>query len=522
MIDERRGNCKHYPEYCRDEEWFVREVNTWLKEMLGLERDLPFVFIDAFSQTQVNIIDPVQQKYFQQETEKLWDLATESGREFQFRTIEDILRENKKLAERLTSLESRLAQRDTRISELELSESELEAKITDRDDQIINLKHSGSEMKGELDGRISEKDKQINELKLIKLELEEKTIELEKAQSNSDGRLSERESLINELKLSESKQEEKIIELEKSQSNFDGRLFEKEKQINELKLSESELEEKIFALEKSQSNFDDRLSEKEDQISDLKQTRSDLEGQIAERDNRISALKEYMSECEALVEGNWGDWSSWSSCSVSCGGGTQYRTRSCNSTSSSNNGTYCEGEPLQHQNCNEGFLHQNYHNIKNCLTNRSWIKVFSHDVTGGLFKSDAEALSKNGGDPSAKLFSRLDLLEIFRREDGKFRFKIVFPDLGGSNEWIQTSNPATSVTIKGYEPVNIDYKVQGRNKTWRGLGLCTGQKKAFICDTPTTGNWWMCVGCESTYNYPDTIPGPWSHLTKKVELYVQQ
>ena len=97
-----------------------------------------------------------------------------------------------------------------------------------------------------------------------------------------------------------------------------------------------------------------RLLEKENQINDLKQTESDLKGQIAERDNRISVLEEYKSESEARVDGGWGDWSSWSSCSVSCGGGTQYRTRPCDSPSPSNNGAYCEGEPFQHQNCTSG------------------------------------------------------------------------------------------------------------------------------------------------------------------------
>ena len=270
----------------------------------------------------------------------------------------------------------------------------------------------------------------------------------------------------------------------------------------------------LVELEKSQSNCEGRLSEKEKQINDLKLWK-DLEGQIA-------VLEEYKSESEARVDGGWGNWSSWSSCSVSCGEGTQYRTRPCDSPSPSNSGAYCQGEPFQNQ---------------NCLTNRCWIKVFSHDVSGGLFEveifyfynftqeyplqSDADALSKNGDDPSALLFSRLDQLEILRREDGKFRFKIVYPGLGGSNEWMQTSNLATSNTIEGYEPVNIEYKVQGHKDTWRGLGLCTGNNNAFICDTPKTGYWWMCVGCRKTYQYPDTIPGPWRDLTKKVELYVQ-
>ena len=132
-----------------------------------------------------------------------------------------------------------------------------------------------------------------------------------------------------------------------------------------------------------------------------------------------------------------------------------------------------------------------------------------------------EALSKNPGRPSAQLFSRLDQLETFRREDGKFHFKIVYPLLGGSNEWIQTSNPATSDAIEGYEAVNLDYKVQGQLKPWEGLGRCTGKVSALICDTPTTGYWFMCVGCQSFWKYPDTVPGPRDHATTQVELYVK-
>ena len=209
-IEERRENCEHYPEYCRDEEWFVREINSWLKDMFRLERDLPFVFIEAFSQTRGNIQDQVQQEYFQRETEKLWDLSTGSGQKFQFSTIEDKC-------------------------------------------------------------RMAEKENQITELKL----------KLKSVLEGTEG----------------------------------------------------------------------RLSEKDNQITDLKQTTSELESQIAERDTRISVLEEYKSESEARVDGGWGRWRSWSSCSVSCGGGTQYRTRPCDSPSPSNTGVYCQGEPFQYQDC---------------------------------------------------------------------------------------------------------------------------------------------------------------------------
>ena len=117
-----------------------------------------------------------------------------------------------------------------------------------------------------------------------------------------------------------------------------------------------------------------------------------------------------------------------------------------------------------------------------------------------VIQSDGETLSKNAEDQGASLFSRLDQLEQFRGEGGKFHFKIVYPELGGSNEWLQTSNPTKATTIEGFEPIRLDNKVDGQNKPWGGLGLCTGRKNdAFICDTPTEGTWWMCIGCKSFY-----------------------
>jgi|ERR1711953_151553 len=165
-----------------------------------------------------------------------------------------------------------------------------------------------------------------------------------------------------------------------------------------------------------------------------------------------------------------------------------------------------------------------------CLNPASnWVKVFSHDVAGGVFQSDDDALSKNPDDPTALLFSRLDQLEKFRTGDGKFHFKIVFPELGGSNEWIQTSNPATESRIEGFQPVQLDYDIDGYDQPWKGLGLCTGSQQALICDSPTEGRWWMCTGCQAVMSRRTlTIPGPkkrgetFKHVVTQVELYVKR
>ena len=145
-----------------------------------------------------------------------------------------------------------------------------------------------------------------------------------------------------------------------------------------------------------------------------------------------------------------------------------------------------------------------------------------------LWQSDAEALSKNSDDPTALLYSRLDQLEDFRTEDGKFHLKIVFPDLGGSNEWMQTSNPVTDSTIKGFQPVKLDYQIDGHANPWGGLGLNTVNEQALISDTPTTEFFYMCLGCQIYYPSTGAIPGP--RISKEneedvlavtqVELYV--
>ena len=57
-----------------------------------------------------------------------------------------------------------------------------------------------------------------------------------------------------------------------------------------------------------------------------------------------------------------------------------------------------------------------------------WIKIFSHNTSGGLFKSIEDALSKNVDDPEALLFSRLNQLDDLRSAGG-FHFAVCYPEL---------------------------------------------------------------------------------------------
>lgn len=45
----------------------------------------------------------------------------------------------------------------------------------------------------------------------------------------------------------------------------------------------------------------------------------------------------------SIVNGHWGQWSEWKDCSVTCGGGSQTRSRQCNNPAPSNGGQVCFG-----------------------------------------------------------------------------------------------------------------------------------------------------------------------------------
>ena len=52
------------------------------------------------------------------------------------------------------------------------------------------------------------------------------------------------------------------------------------------------------------------------------------------------------------INGGWSDWSAWSGCSVSCGGGTQTRARTCTNPSPNVCGAACSGSTSESQSCN--------------------------------------------------------------------------------------------------------------------------------------------------------------------------
>ena len=134
----------------------------------------------------------------------------------------------------------------------------------------------------------------------------------------------------------------------------------------------------------------------------------------------------------------------------------------------------------------------------------------------------ADVLSKNTGNEDSGRFSILGSLDSFKTEDGKFHFMLCYPDLTFGNdgkycnEWKQTSNPASSTSIQGYEEISIAFPWNGG----KGLALSSTSDHCFIDNSPNSGNWWWCVGAFAYHGSTGYWPGPEPHIVNKVHLYV--
>ena len=67
--------------------------------------------------------------------------------------------------------------------------------------------------------------------------------------------------------------------------------------------------------------------------------------------NRTETRECFIKPCP--VNGGFGEWSNYSTCSVSCGGGVQFRERSCDSPPPKYGGKDCDGPRRENRSCAE-------------------------------------------------------------------------------------------------------------------------------------------------------------------------
>ena len=90
--------------------------------------------------------------------------------------------------------------------------------------------------------------------------------------------------------------------------------------------------------------------------------------------------------------------------------------------------------------------------------------------------------------------------------EGQLHFKLVYPEIPATNEWIQTSNPTTDEIITGFEAINLDIKTNGNGDAWEGIGF--SNQYSLIDDTPDDKYWWTAIGAYQEYPADsETFPG---------------
>ena len=113
----------------------------------------------------------------------------------------------------------------------------------------------------------------------------------------------------------------------------------------------------------------------------------------------------------------------------------------------------------------------------------------------------------------------LDQLEAYRQLDGRFVFKLVWPELSdpGYQIWAQTSNPVTAGSLTaadGYEALDVSYTSSWGN----GLRYDNDQSGSTLLHASTPGSWWYSVGAKVAHL--GGIPGPLDAVVQQTELYV--
>ena len=89
-------------------------MNRQLEERFHIGFELPIVFIDSWSQKEINKDEPSEQEHFKNETKKLWDFAM-SHEAFNFKSIDQVLEENEAMRNEIDWLNEIITQNITEL-----------------------------------------------------------------------------------------------------------------------------------------------------------------------------------------------------------------------------------------------------------------------------------------------------------------------------------------------------------------------------------------------------------------------
>ena len=89
-------------------------MNRQLEERFHIGFELPIVFIDSWSQKEINKDEPIEQDHFKNETKKLWDFAM-NHEAFKFKSIDQVLEENEAMRNEIDWLNEMITKNITEL-----------------------------------------------------------------------------------------------------------------------------------------------------------------------------------------------------------------------------------------------------------------------------------------------------------------------------------------------------------------------------------------------------------------------
>ena len=161
-------------------------------------------------------------------------------------------------------------------------------------------------------------------------------------------------------------------------------------------------------------------------------------------------------------------------------------------------------------------------------TDNKWRKVFSHDIAGGPFANAAETKLANPLDDDADRFSIMGKLPQFKHSNGRWYFKLCYPELASThpfpcNVWSQTRRPhegAASNVVKQNTTFRYRLPAGASWTLFSGLSLTRdsfGADLSVVKATRSRKERWFTIGALAFDN--GKIPGPLDTLVSKVELF---
>merc|ERR1711892_613848 len=161
-IDEREAMCEHNPAKCKNEDWFIREINKQIKEKFHIEKNFTYAFIDSYSQAWPDDEDPVQQGHFQEQAGVLWNETISRNSSLVFKGIDDVLDENAEMRERIKWLEDVLTNNITmlmsRMNATEKEVTENQAKIGQIEEDVMDNGIEVGDVRGDVELQQSDID----------------------------------------------------------------------------------------------------------------------------------------------------------------------------------------------------------------------------------------------------------------------------------------------------------------------------------------------------------------------------